>query len=395
MNTAEAILNHLSKISSSDIGTTRLPLTEQHHEAIDYLQALMQEAGLKTHIDDAGTLIGRREGKSKKTLLMGSHQDSVPKGGAYDGIMGVVLPILALKEIKEELDFSIEILAFADEEGVRFPTALIGSRALAGRFDPDVLKFEDKTGITIKKAMQDFGLNPENIVNLARDKEDIIAFIEMHIEQGPVLENENLPLGYVSAICGIERHYIHITGKSGHAGTIPMNLRKDSLYAASKMITAAYEIATKYGFIATIGEIYNSPNAVNAISGETRLILEIRSECDETRSKGRALILAEFENIIEHLGLTWKHEFPYAQKASPCDDHIKKIQAQSLIKHVGKARLLPSGATHDASAMAELCPIGMFFVRCKEGISHTPDEYASPEDLDITVKTLIDFIKKL
>ena len=204
---AEALLNRLATCSEPGPGVTRLPLTPEHRAALDLLRVQMGAAGLTVTLDDAGTLIGRREGPAgSKTVLMGSHQDSVREGGAFDGIMGVVLPLLALRKLQSDgvdLPFSVEVLAFADEEGVRFPTALVGSRALSGTFEPDVLSMQDSRGITLRDAMTTFGLDPDGIGALARDPRDVICFVETHIEQGPVLEREDDALGVVTAICGI------------------------------------------------------------------------------------------------------------------------------------------------------------------------------------------------
>ena len=384
----EIILNTLAKFSMPGNGVTRLPFTDEHRYALNYLQDLMQKIGLKTHVDAAGTLIGRREGLSPKTLLLGSHQDSVPHGGAFDGIMGIVLPICALSEIDHELPFSVEILAFADEEGVRFPTALMGPRALAGTYNMEWLEGRDKQGVSLREAMENFGLEPDAIPQLRRAPENTIAYIETHIEQGPVLEATNQPLGIVSAICGIERHQIVVTGEAGHAGTLPMDMRKDALLGAAKMIEAAGDIARNTeGLIATIGEIHNTPNAVNAVSGKVTFSLEIRSGDDHIRENGRGKILQAFAQIAEEQSLELSTCQNYAQTAAPCDQDLRALQKQVL----PTAPELVSGATHDASAMSDLCPIGMFFVRCKGGVSHNPNEWADGGDL----KHAVEAIKKL
>ncbi|HHC30261.1 MAG TPA: hydantoinase/carbamoylase family amidase, partial [Rhodobacterales bacterium] len=234
-------LSALAQASAQGPGVTRLPFTQEHRKALDLLTGWMQEAGLEVHLDAAGTLVGRLEGpEGAPTFLMGSHQDSVVEGGAFDGIMGVVLPILALQRLRDNgvaLPFAVEVLAFADEEGVRFPTALLGPRALAGTFDPAVLEMTDADGISLRTALHRFGLSPDEIAALRSNSDSILGYLETHIEQGPVLEQANEALGVVTAICGIERHPILLTGETGHAGTVPMALRRDALVGASAIVT--------------------------------------------------------------------------------------------------------------------------------------------------------------
>ena len=217
---AQSILNELATCSEPGPGVTRLPFTPEHRAAIDLLCAQMKMLDLDAELDHAGTLIGRLEGPpGSKTLLMGSHQDSVREGGGYDGIMGVVLPLMALAKLRFDgikLPFSVEVLAFADEEGVRFPTALIGSRALAGTFDAAVLSMTDSQGITLRDAMEEFGLEPDRIGALTRNPDGVLGFVEAHIEQGPVLENEELPIGVVTGGQGQRWYEATITGMEAH-----------------------------------------------------------------------------------------------------------------------------------------------------------------------------------
>jgi allantoate deiminase len=221
---------------------TRLPFTPEHRAALAVLTELMQQAGLAVHLDAAGTLIGRMEGpEGAPALLLGSHQDSVREGRAYDGIMGVVLPVLALMKLREHevtLPFAVEVLAFADEEGVRFPTALMGPRALAGTFDMAALDLKDRDSITLRRAMEDFGLNPDALPRLRREPSRVLGWLEIHLEQGPVLEAAAQDIGIVTSICEIERHMITLTGKAAHAGTMPMHLHHDALAGAAELTLA-------------------------------------------------------------------------------------------------------------------------------------------------------------
>jgi len=393
-------LNEIAKISEDGPGVTRLPFTREHADAVTIIEGWMQDAGLETHLEAAGTLVGRTQFTgATQTLYMGSHQDSVRHGGAYDGIMGIALPILALKKLNSEgitLPFNVEILAFADEEGVRFPTALIGSRALAGTYDPAVLELQDRDGISIDKAMRAFGLSPENIPKLKRNNNQALGFVEVHIEQGPMLQDEDLSLGVVTAICGIERHSVTFHGVSGHAGTLPMRNRQDALVGASKLISFVHELAFNTEHLrATVGALDISPNVVNAVPNEARLTVEMRSADDTIRSEAAQRFEDEAKEIARAHGLKLSYEKTYAQPAQQCADSLKAPIAQAVEAQLGRALALPSGATHDASAMADLGPMAMMFVRCKDGVSHNPAEYSSPQDMGDAVNVLAEFIKNM
>lgn len=390
----------IAKCSKPGPGITRLPFTREHADALKLIEGWMQDASLETHLDAAGTLVGRTNFTgASQTLYMGSHQDSVRHGGAYDGIMGIALPILALKLLKDEgitLPFNVEILAFADEEGVRFPTALIGSRALAGTYDPSVLELQDRDGISIDKAMRTFGLSPENIPKLKRNNNQTLGFVEVHIEQGPMLQDEDLSLGVVTAICGIERHSVTFHGVSGHAGTLPMRNRQDALVGASQLISFVNELALKTEHLrATVGALDILPNVVNAVPNEARLTVEMRSADDAIRAEAAQKIEDQAKAIAEAQGLTISYNKTYAQPAQQCADSLRTPLSDAVKSKLGRALALPSGATHDASAMADLGPMAMLFVRCKDGISHNPDEYASPEDMGDAVQVLAQFIKNM
>ena len=397
-NIAASRLQKLAQISESGAGVTRLPFTPEHAEALKQIEIWMRDAGLLTHLDAAGTLVGRTTFPSAKgTFYMGSHQDSVRHGGAYDGIMGVILPILAVQKLKNEgteLPFNVEVLAFADEEGVRFPTALIGSRALAGTFETEDLERIDQNGIALREALQSFGLNPEEIQTIERNSGDALGYLEVHIEQGPILEQQNSPLGVVTAICGIERNSIRIHGKSGHAGTLPMQGRRDALVGASKLISNVFESASKTTDVrATVGAMSVSPNVVNSVPDDVTLTIEIRSPSDTNRKSFSRSLAREAREITDQLGLSLTFENTYEQPAQICDSELSQ-QLENAVRHqVGDVVQLSSGATHDASAMAALCPISMLFVRCKDGMSHVPEEFVEPADMGAAVTVLSDFLK--
>jgi allantoate deiminase len=397
---AQTRLSEIANCSLPGDGVTRLPFTPEHRLALDQIRTWMTRAGLRVHMDAAATLVGRLEGpQGSKTLLIGSHQDSVPSGGRYDGIMGVLLPCLALEKLQNDgvtLPFSVEILAFADEEGVRFPTALLGPRALAGTYDSNALDLADQDGVTLRAALAEFGADPKQLDRLARNPGDILGYLETHIEQGPVLETHNAPLGLVTGICGIERNGVRFVGQSGHAGTVPMADRRDALVAASRFIAAVADKAKATNTIrATVGAISVHPNAVNAIPETADFPLEVRSISDEARQDFTDQMRAFGEKIARGSGLAFEMEQTYVQPAVACDTNLSEVLANAVQNAAHPLITLPSGATHDASAMSDLCPIAMLFVRCKDGLSHRPDEHASAVDMNAAVGAIAGFLMSL
>ncbi|MDH5355914.1 MAG: M20 family metallo-hydrolase [Gammaproteobacteria bacterium] len=389
-------LDVIAGYSKAGPGVSRFPFTAEHEGALTLLREWMTKAGLEVSLDDSGTLIGRREGsETSRTLLLGSHQDSVPQGGKYDGIFGIVLSITCLEYLKhQQLPYAIEVLAFADEEGVRFPTALMGPRALAGTFDPDVLGMQDKDGVTLTDALQNFGLEAENIVALKRNSDDILGFIETHIEQGPVLESKGAPVGIVTAICGIERWMVKITGRAAHAGTTPMDLRYDALAAAAELISYVENLCLETeALVGVVGWLNVVPNAVNAVPGEVDLSIELRSSTDQVRVNAGLGLKAFLQQLADRRGLTASSERTYSQSAVQCGGELSD-RLEEAAKAIGlKAPRLMSGATHDASAMSDLSRVAMLFVRCLNGVSHHGDESITSEDAGIAADVLIRFLE--
>ncbi|SUZ32048.1 N-carbamoyl-L-amino acid hydrolase [Roseibaca ekhonensis] len=397
---AQHWLDRLAQCSEPGPGVTRLPFTPEHKAATDILTELMHAAGLAVSMDAAGTLIGRRDGpRAAPVLLMGSHQDSVREGGAYDGIMGVVLPVLALMKLQQDgitLPYSIEILAFADEEGVRFPTALMGPRVLAGTFDMAALDLCDRDGISLRRAMEGFGLRPDTLPALKRDPAGILGWIEPHLEQGPVLEHAGQPVGVVSAICGIERHRIAFTGTAAHAGTVPMALRRDALAGASELIGRVERLAQDTdALLANIGTLQVRPGAVNSVPGHVEMTLELRSAINKQRAQAGADLADAAQNIATRRGLKLDTTRTYAQPATLCDGAIINHLSQAAAGLGFDAPTLPSGATHDTSAMADLCPVGMLFTRCKSGISHNPEEHVDAVAMSAAIEVLCRMMQTL
>lgn len=381
---------------------TRLPFTNEHRQAINLITDWMTQAGMNVRLDAAGTLIGRLEGagaRATRTFILGSHQDSVRNGGRFDGIMGVALACLAVEQAFANgtgPEFSIEVHAYADEEGVRFPTALLGPRALAGNFDPRVLKMRDNDDVSLEDALTAFGGNPGAIPSLKRNRDGILGYLEMHIEQGPVLERENLAVGVVSGICGIERNTLTLHGKTGHAGTVPMQGRRDALVPAARIIVEAQNAAKKLENLrATTGTLSLLPGAVNQIPETVSFSLEIRSPNDAVRNGFRSHVVEYANRVAAEQGCRITVDQTYEQLAQDCDPHFKALLEDAGTSEQGRSISLPSGATHDASAMAELCPVGMLFVRCRGGVSHVPEEHAAPEDMGLAIAIAARFLRAL
>lgn len=390
-------LNKAASCSLPGTGVSRLFLTEEHKKLLGYLRPLMERCGLETQIDDAGNLVARKSsGHSTKTLYLGSHQDTVPSGGRYDGILGVLVALLAVYELREvELPFSIEVIAFGDEEGTRFNSTLLGSTAVAGCFDPHILHCKDDGGTTLAEALRQFGLDPDRIPLIRRNKEDAIGYVEVHIEQGPVLENHRLPVGLVSAITGIERHLIKIIGKSGHAGTVPMHLRKDALVAAGNYVSWLDTYCkTTEDLVGVVGKLDIYPNSVNVIPGTAELTLELRSPHSGIRHQAREELQRRTAKLIE-AGFTVESELIYSLEEVTCDRELADKLESALVKEGLAPLKLFSGAGHDGLAMAYLCPVAMLFVRCHEGLSHHPDESVEIDDALLAKNILKRFIKEL
>jgi len=388
-------LAELSTLTDTPGALTRLFLSPAHRRAIMLITAWMQDAGLETHVDAIGNLIGRTKNSTgKPTLLLGSHIDTVRDAGPYDGNFGVLAAISAVKALAPDPSYAIEIIAFGDEEGSRFPQTLSGSRAVAGIFDPSALDAADKTGTTMRDALKAFGCNPGAIAQIARNPAEILAYVELHIEQGPVLEGAKLPVGIVTAINGASRLSVTLTGTAGHAGTIPMSMRRDALAAAAEQILFIQSHATAIpNLVATVGSIAVHPGAPNSVPGRATYSIDIRAPEDSIRAQAVATITGRLKEIAAgrdiEITITQTHDAPATECAPWLQAHLAAaIAAQNLpVFH------LPSGAGHDAMAIAALCPVAMLFVRCKGGISHTPAESITAEDAEIAVAVLLEFLR--
>jgi allantoate deiminase len=378
----------------------RLFLSPAHRRAVDATAAMMREAGCDSvHVDALGTVVGRYEGATPgaPALLVGSHIDSVKDAGAYDGTLGVVAAIAvveSLRERAERLPFAVEILAFGDEENVRFPTSLSSSRALAGTFDPDYLDRRDEDGVSYREALVAFGGDPAGVPALARRRQDVLGYLEIHIEQGPVLESEGLPVGIVTAINGASRRRVIVTGEAGHAGTVPMGMRRDALAAAAEMVLAVERLGrTAATTVATVGRLAAEPGAINVVPGRVVFTIDARGPDDIVRVGMVDAIEAELRAIAQRRGVVVAIENFYEEKACPCAQEAMEALAGAVSRRQLPVRMLPSGAGHDAMAMAPLCPIGMLFVRCTGGISHNPAEDATADDIAVAIAVLVDAVR--
>ncbi|MFZ3264040.1 MAG: allantoate amidohydrolase [Terriglobales bacterium] len=357
------------------------PMRDCHREIAGWVAPL----GVVSSVDAVGNLRMTYPGAQPDAprLMMGSHLDTVPNAGAYDGVLGVVLPLALLGALNgRRLPFAIEVVGFSEEEGVRFGTPFIGSRALAGSLDEDVLSREDAQGISICKAIENFGLNPAEIPQAAIREDDVLGYVEFHIEQGPVLENAGRPLGVVEAIVGQSRLEFTFTGHANHAGTTPMALRHDALAAAAEWIHGVEKYAlSNSGLVATVGSIQAKPNATNVIAGETRASLDVRHQHDETRNRSVDYLVRLAEDIATRRGLSLRRNVLLNQPAVPMNPFLVS-QVEHAISSAGcEPFRMVSGAGHDAMIMAAKVPVAMIFLRTPGGISHDPAETVEVGDV--------------
>lgn len=389
----------LARVSESPGGLTRVFLSGEQRRASTLVSGWMGEAGLAARIDAIGNVIGRYEGVSPgmPCLLLGSHLDTVRDAGRYDGMLGVICAIecvRALNGSQMRLPFALEVVGFADEEGVRFGTTLLGSRAIAGTFDGEVLNATDASGTSMRQALRDYGLDPAAIGAAARRPEEVLAYAELHIEQGPVLETENLPVGVVTAINGFTRMRATLRGVAGHAGTVPMNLRRDALAAAAECVLALERIASREPeLVGTVGRIEALPGAINVIAGEVRFTMDVRAPHDALRVGAVRDACAAIEEICHRRGIGIAWETLQENGVAACAPWLMEQMAAAVAAEGLPVRRLPSGAGHDAMALADLAGICMLFVRCKGGVSHHPAEAITPEDAEIGARVLLRFIE--
>ena len=377
----------LGSLSQNPSCLDRRYLTEQHKLANQLTSGWMIEAGMTTWQDSVGNIWGRYTSAvpNAPRLIIGSHLDTVPNGGKYDGMLGVVAPVTLMAMFSGEgrqFPFHIDIVGFCDEEGTRFGTTLLGSSALTGKWQDEWRRLKDEDGISLEDAMKNFGLDFDAINSATIAQTDLLGYLELHIEQGPVLEQENLPVGVVNAIAGAKRFSLTVTGMAGHAGTVPMSMRHDALCASAEMILAVESISQQRpGVVATVGKIENAPNGVNVISGRCQFSLDIRSEEDTLREAALAEILQKINDIAVLRNVELKIEQTHSAPAVHCDSALQNTLLKGVTEAGIEPKVLASGAGHDAMAMAEICPVAMLFTRCKGGISHHPAESITTDDV--------------
>jgi allantoate deiminase len=381
---------------------TRRFLTPAHRAALDKLAGWMTEAGMSVRMDAAANLIGRYEGATLNApaLMIGSHIDTVRNGGRYDGALGVTLGVdvvEALNMAGRRRPFAIEVIAFGDEEGSRFPASMTCSRAVAGTIEPGVLETRDAEGVRLADALAAFNLPKTDLVKAARTPGEVVAFLEPHIEQGPLLEAEDLGLGVVVAIAAQKRLMVRIEGTAGHAGTTPMGLRRDPGPAAAEAILAVERICTsgRDGLVGTVGRMTALPGAFNVIPGAVEFSMDIRAATSTTRDAALQEIMEAILDICDRRELDFKIETLQDLAESPCDPALTDQLAAAVAASGVTPRRLQSGAGHDAMTMAALCPTAMLFLRCKGGVSHNPAESVREDDCILAARTMLAFIDAL
>jgi hydantoinase/carbamoylase family amidase len=391
----------LAAITADAPRLTRAYLTPEHRRAGELIAGWMREAGMSVHWDALGNVVGRYEAAvaDAPVLMTGSHLDTVRNAGRYDGLFGILSPIACVADLHRRgvrLPVAIEVVAFGDEEGVRFGVTLIGSKAMAGAFNPAWLEATDAGGLSMRDALREFGGDPDAVASVDRRGNGVVAFIESHIEQGPVLLDAGLSLGVVTAIAGASRIRCVVTGLAGHAGTVPMSARQDALAAASEMVLALERHCTvQPGLVGTVGRMTVMPGAVNVIPQDVEFTVDLRSGVDATRHAALEALRVEFAAIAMRRRVELAFEPFFELTASPCDDRLQRQFADAIAAQGLPVRHLPSGAGHDAMSFPAVCPIAMLFVRCGNGgISHHPDETMTVEDADVATEVLLRFIER-
>ena len=389
----------LARLSEDSNGLTRIFLSKEQRAANELTLGWMREAGMSARLDAIGNAVGRYEGRAAGApcLMLGSHLDTVRNAGRYDGMLGVVAAIDCVHTLNARgarLPFAIEVVGFADEEGVRFGSTLLGSRAIAGAFDPKLLETRDKDGVSMREALTAFDLDPNRIGDAVRRRDEILAYAELHIEQGPVLEAEGLPVGVVTAINGANRFLIEIEGMAGHAGTVPMNLRRDALAAASECVLAIEErCGREPELVGTVGKLEAAPGATNVIPGQVRFTIDLRAPSDDQRRRAAVDVEQAIRAICTRRNVKVDIRPMHEGKTAACAPWLQQ-QIGDAIEAEGLAqRRLPSGAGHDGMALVDLVDIGMLFVRCKAGISHNPLEAITVADAELSARVFLRFIE--
>ncbi|HKV88353.1 MAG TPA: allantoate amidohydrolase [Candidatus Dormibacteraeota bacterium] len=399
MSDADTVMERcdvLANCSEEAEGLTRPFASEAMRQAQDYVSRWMREAGMTVRRDNIGNLRARYEGDGEATLLLGSHLDSVRRAGKYDGPLGVMVGLAAVQRLRDSrrrLPFSIELIAFADEEGLRFGSTYLGSRAVAGTFDLLDLDHTDAGGTTMADAIRAFGGDPARIAE-DREQGHVLGYCEVHIEQGPVLEARGLQVGVVSGIAGQNRFRLTFTGEAGHAGTVPMDRRRDALVVAAMYVIAVeHEARNLPGLVATVGDLRVPGGAANVIPGRVELSLDVRHVEDGLRLAACERLIAQAHALAGNRGVTAGVRPLTEDAAVPCAPRLVSLLSEAVEASGHELITLPSGAGHDGVAMSSLTDIGMLFVRCKGGISHSPAESVETADVAVAIDVLGRFLE--
>ncbi len=402
-NRIMARCEELARCTEQADGLTRIFLSAEQRRANELVLGWMREAGMTARLDALGNCVGRYEAVTpgQPCLMLGSHLDTVRDAGKYDGMLGVVAAIECIANLNSRgvrLPFAVEVLGFSDEEGVRFNATLLGSRAVAGTFKPESLDAVDAQGVTMREALLAFGLDPRKIGDAARRREDLLAFVELHIEQGPVLEAEGLAVGVVTAINGATRLAVEVEGLAGHAGTVPMDLRQDALAAAAECVLAVERLARSghargLSLVGTVGKLECLPGAVNVIPGKVRFTVDVRAPVDADRIATVDALLLECNAIASRRNVQLTARKTHEGRIAACAPWLMDQLGSAIAAEGIAERRLPSGAGHDGMAMIDITDIAMLFLRCERGISHNPAEAVSAEDVEIGNRVLLRFIE--
>jgi allantoate deiminase len=394
-------LDELARVSDERGATTRTFLSQAMVRANALVGRWMRAAGLSVRVDPTGNLIGRTPapGRGAKTLIMGSHLDTVRDAGRFDGALGVLLPIAALEVARArglKLPFAVEVVGFSEEEGVRFGGAYLGSKGYTGRLLKADLCMRDRGGISVGEALATNARGRFAPRGPAHSRRELIGYLEVHIEQGPVLEKLGLAAGVVSAIAGQTRARIAFRGRAGHAGTTPMALRRDALAGAAEFILEAEAFArSRPPLVATVGRIQARPGAPNVIAGTADLSLDVRHPADAARLAACAALRKAGRRIAVRRGLSFSMDATQDNATVPCSAELTRVLAASVSGSEGECVALASGAGHDAVIVSTLAPVAMLFVRCRDGLSHHPDEFVARSDLKAALRITVDFLARL
>jgi allantoate deiminase len=386
--------DELAAISSIDDGVYRSYLTPEHARCNARVAGWLEEAGLAAWQDAAGNLCGRLAAAAtgpQRTLLLGSHLDTVRNAGKYDGILGVLLGLEVMAGFRaagEALPFHVDLLGFGDEEGARFGTTLLGSRAVAGTWEPAWFDLRDRDGTTLGEALRAFGCDPAAIGDASRAGEDLVGYLEVHIEQGPVLEENHQPLGVVPSIAGARRFRVRVSGRAGHAGTVPMNMRQDALVAAAGAVHLVERIAARFEIVATVGQLQCYPGAPNVIPGDCEFSVDIRAGRDHTRDLAVDALKEEVARLTGTRGMRVAWEETHRAAAVECASWLQRVLENCVLDLRLNPVSIVSGAGHDAMSLAAITDVGMLFVRCAEGISHHPAESVTEDDVAAALAAL-------